>query len=180
MFLAAVRDDANCIRFYQWPGYDAHTCYVAVPEEVAAGTASLRKVDLLDMVCQTLADWVLSVTVGLSCLPSPCNFSPFYSNVEAQTHRVLGSGVGHRTARDHVQAHLRCVRDRSRGLRTEMGAGPRDRRRGSQMLKQALRSGYCRQIRKIQFFLLHQSSCDSPPQISELDVPDFAALPLTF
>ncbi|OJT06230.1 hypothetical protein TRAPUB_2911 [Trametes pubescens] len=55
-------DDWKVLYQCQWPGYDAHTCYVAVPEEVAAGTASLRKVDLLDMVCQTLADWVLSVT----------------------------------------------------------------------------------------------------------------------
>ncbi|KAI0628766.1 hypothetical protein C8Q77DRAFT_1161797 [Trametes polyzona] len=46
----------------QWPGYDAHTCYVRLPEEVAAGTAPLKKIDLLDMVCETLADWVLSVT----------------------------------------------------------------------------------------------------------------------
>lgn len=75
MSLAAAHDDANCIRFYKWPGYDAHTCYVAVPEGVAAGTAPLKKVDLLDMVCQTLADWVLAVTVGLSSLPSSYTIS---------------------------------------------------------------------------------------------------------
>ncbi|KAL1947211.1 hypothetical protein VTO73DRAFT_14172 [Trametes versicolor] len=55
-------DDWKILYQCQWPGYDAHTCYVAVPEEAAAGTAPLKKVDLLDMVCQTLADWVLAVT----------------------------------------------------------------------------------------------------------------------
>lgn len=157
MFLTAVRDDANHIRFYKWPGYDAHTCYVAVPEEVAAGTAPLKKVDLLDMVCQTLADWVLSVTVGLSYLPRSRTISLFLSIVETQTHGVHVSGVGHRTGRYYVQTHLRRVRGRSGGLRTEMGTGHRDRHRGSQKLKQALRSGCCRQIRKFHTVFLHQS-----------------------
>ncbi|KAH9857499.1 hypothetical protein C2E23DRAFT_277348 [Lenzites betulinus] len=55
-------DDWRILYQNQWPGYDADTRYIAVPEAVAAGTAPLRKVDLLDMVCQALADWVLSTT----------------------------------------------------------------------------------------------------------------------
>ncbi|KAI0823887.1 hypothetical protein BC628DRAFT_486537 [Trametes gibbosa] len=55
-------DDWKILYQCQWPGYDAHTCYIAVPEAVAAGTAPLRKVDFLDMVCKALAGWVLSTT----------------------------------------------------------------------------------------------------------------------
>ncbi|KAI0668375.1 hypothetical protein C8Q78DRAFT_1081250 [Trametes maxima] len=46
----------------RWPGYDAHTCYVSMPAHVTRGVSSFRKVDLLNMVCGTLADWVLNIT----------------------------------------------------------------------------------------------------------------------
>ncbi|KAI9059789.1 hypothetical protein FKP32DRAFT_1679601 [Trametes sanguinea] len=46
----------------QWPGYDAHTCYVPVPSHVAEGHEALKKIDLLDMVCEVLARWILTIT----------------------------------------------------------------------------------------------------------------------
>ncbi|KAI0648418.1 hypothetical protein C8Q79DRAFT_1008743 [Trametes meyenii] len=45
----------------RWPGYDAHTCYVRMPAPVTQGVSALKKVDLLDVICKTLADWVLEM-----------------------------------------------------------------------------------------------------------------------
>ncbi|KAL7282921.1 hypothetical protein ACG7TL_002339 [Trametes sanguinea] len=46
----------------RWPGYDAHTCYVPVPSHVEEGRDALKKIDVLDMVCEVLARWILSIT----------------------------------------------------------------------------------------------------------------------
>ncbi|RDX52924.1 hypothetical protein OH76DRAFT_1344771 [Lentinus brumalis] len=45
-----------------WPGYDTRTCYLDMPAHVNTGERAFTKVDLLDMVCQALVDWVLKVT----------------------------------------------------------------------------------------------------------------------
>ncbi|CDO71890.1 hypothetical protein BN946_scf184940.g37 [Trametes cinnabarina] len=45
----------------QWPGYDPHTCFVPVPTHIEDGTDVLKKGDLLDMICEVLACWILRV-----------------------------------------------------------------------------------------------------------------------
>lgn len=47
----------------QWPGYDVRTCFLDMPQHVAAGEGPLTRVSLLDMVCQALVDWVVNISV---------------------------------------------------------------------------------------------------------------------
>ncbi|KAI0781470.1 hypothetical protein BD413DRAFT_464049 [Trametes elegans] len=43
-----------------WPGYATHTRFIALPDNVAEGRDVMRKVDLLDLVCTTLTDWLVT------------------------------------------------------------------------------------------------------------------------
>ncbi|KAI8968691.1 hypothetical protein BD414DRAFT_498650 [Trametes punicea] len=54
--------DSQILYQCRWPGYDAHTCYIPMPEHVVEGLAVFKKSELLDMVCQTLARWILAIT----------------------------------------------------------------------------------------------------------------------
>ncbi|KAI0806762.1 hypothetical protein C8Q74DRAFT_1190233 [Fomes fomentarius] len=45
-----------------WPGYDVRTCFLDMPQHVAAGEGPLTRVSLLDMVCQALVDWVVNIS----------------------------------------------------------------------------------------------------------------------
>ena len=47
----------------QWPGYAPHTRYLDMPDVVVNGARPLTRLDLLDMVCSALADWVVMISV---------------------------------------------------------------------------------------------------------------------
>ncbi|KAI0373172.1 hypothetical protein BV20DRAFT_795047 [Pilatotrama ljubarskyi] len=60
--LDEVVSESQILYQCQWPGYDTHTRYLPLPDGVVDGSVPFTKADLLDMVCKTLADWILMVT----------------------------------------------------------------------------------------------------------------------
>ena len=49
----------------QWPGYNPHTRVLDMPAAVVGGARALTHADLLDMVCGTVLDWMVTISVRL-------------------------------------------------------------------------------------------------------------------
>ena len=59
----------------QWPGYNPHTRVLDMPAAVVGGARALTHADLLDMVCGTVLDWMVTISVRL-LLPTYRSLSP--------------------------------------------------------------------------------------------------------
>ncbi|KAI0355111.1 hypothetical protein OH77DRAFT_1403680 [Trametes cingulata] len=62
--LDEVFSESTVLYQCQWPGYDVQTRYLPLPDHITScsGSASFTRTDLLDLICRTLADWMLMIT----------------------------------------------------------------------------------------------------------------------